>query len=77
MFFSDREPENKMKIIQSIHAYKTEYNFPDKKRSKRLYKKLIKKFGTQTYKKPCFYIMKDTIICHPLAYYELKRKLDQ
>jgi hypothetical protein len=47
-----------IKIIESPLATEDVYNFPlSKNRSKRLYKKLLKKHGAQTFRRPCAYMI--------------------
>lgn len=49
--------------------------FPaSKNRSRRIHKKLIKRFGGEFRKEPCGYRMGNKMILHPVLYAELKRQ---
>lgn len=57
-----------LKIIYSDAALETTNvrNFPvSKHRSKRIFKKLVKRFGGEFSRVPCMYKMGTTLICHP------------
>jgi hypothetical protein len=52
----------------------TERNFPaSKNRSKRIHKKLVKRFGSEFKKVPAMFQIQGRIIAHPVRYAELKR----
>ena len=70
-------PFNGMQVISDPNclADSTERNFPDSKnRSKRIRKKLIKRFGSEFKKVPTMYQIQGRIIAHPVRYAELKRQ---
>jgi hypothetical protein len=48
--------------------------FPDKKWSKRRYRRMVGKHGSWTYHKPVAYRVGPSIICHPKLYAELIRR---
>ena len=55
-----------MKIIESPLATEEVYNFLLlKNRSKRLHKKQLKKYGAQTFRKPCayYYMFSGNLLC--------------
>lgn len=55
-----------IKVIETPHAVQTCYNFPlSKNRSPRLHKKLIKKFGAQTFTKPVAFMVHGNLNAHP------------
>lgn len=70
---------NGVKIIFSEYALRdTEVrNFPvSRHRSKRVFKKLIKRYGSEYVKKPCMYqVAGDGIVAHPSYRAEIERKL--
>ena len=70
-------PFNGVQVISdpSCLADSTERNFLDSKnRSKRMRKKLIKRFGSEFKKIPTMYQIQGRIIAHPVRYAELKRQ---
>ena len=61
-------------IIQSVHALEEteERLFPvSRHRSRRIRKKLIKRFGGEYRKKPCIWKTPDGYVCHPATYRKL------
>jgi hypothetical protein len=55
-----------IKIIESSLATEEVYNFQiSKNRSRRLHKKLLKRYGTQSLRHPGAYMMGGKIIAHP------------
>lgn len=49
--------------------------FPESKhRSRRIHKKLVKRFGGEFRKVPCIWRMADKILMHPTLYAELQRQ---
>lgn len=51
--------------------------FPaSKNRSRRIHKKLVKRFGGEFRKEPCGYQTPQGFILHPVLYAELKRRSD-
>lgn len=68
-----------VQIIVSDAALKEtdERLFPESKnRSRRIRKKLIKRFGGEFRKVPCIYRIGDKLVAHPERYCELERQLD-
>lgn len=66
------------KIVVSQHATKLTYHWPDKKRSKRLIKKMTKRLGPQTTMEPCAYQMADgRMAVHPSIYAQMTAKLSE
>lgn len=67
-----------MRIISDPNALAetTERTFPlSKNRSKRIHKKLVKRFGGEFRKEPAiFKIGGDTIVAHPVMYEQIKRQ---
>ena len=52
--------------------------FPESKhRSRRIHKKLVKRFGGEFRKVPCVWRMPDKIVMHPALYAELQRKTSE
>jgi hypothetical protein len=50
--------------------------FPaSRNRSRRIHKKLVKRFGGEFKKQPCIYRMGDKWIAHPVLYDRLKREI--
>lgn len=67
-------------IIVSEHALKDSDQrlFPESKnRSRRVHKKLVKRFGGEFRKVPCIYRTPQGIIMHPVMYAELQRQITQ
>lgn len=65
-----------MRIIFSEYALEaTDVRlFPaSKHRSKRIHKKLVKRFGGEFRKQPCMFRQGDTLIAHPVYRAELQR----
>jgi hypothetical protein len=55
-----------VKIIESPLATEEVYNFPlSKNRSKRLHKKLLKRYRAQTFRRPCAYMISGDLYAHP------------
>jgi hypothetical protein len=55
-----------IKIIESPLATEEVYNFPlSKNRSKRLHKKILKRYGTQTFRRACAYMISGNLYVHP------------
>lgn len=69
---------NGVQIIVSPHALEnsTVRNFPAKRRSKRLHKKLCKRFGGEFRQVPCIWKTPHGIVMHPVMYAEFKRRVD-
>ena len=64
-----------VKFVISQHALQTITNWPVKKRSKRLHKKLSKKRGPQFTTKPAAYVMADgRMVIHPALFDQLKAR---
>lgn len=63
-----------LKVIVSAAALTIIRNWPDKRRSKRLIKKMTKKYGPEVTSSPTSYQMGNTLIVHPVLYAELKRR---
>lgn len=63
-----------MKIIVSQHATELVTNWPEKRRSKRLVKKMTKKRGPQFSVKPTAYQVGGTMIVHPSILAALRAK---
>lgn len=66
-----RAPE----IIVSAHALETtdERLFPaSKNRSRRIHKKLVKRFGGEFVKRPAIFHVGDKVIMHPVRWHEMK-----
>jgi hypothetical protein len=64
-----------VRITKTPTAVRREYLFPvSKNRSKRIHKKLMKRFGRQWNETPCAYMVKGELFIHPTLYAEL---LDQ
>lgn len=68
-----------MKVVYSDHALETTRLFPESKhRSKRIYKKLIKRFGGEFIKKPCVWKYRnDTLFIHPTLKAEFERMIGE
>jgi hypothetical protein len=64
-----------MKVIESIHAVQRVENFKySKNRSKRLYKKLLKRYNNiQCYDKPCVYVLNNCLYAHPDIVKQLRK----
>lgn len=53
-----------------------EFNFPPSRhRSKRIHKKLVKRFGSYEKRKPATFQIGDTIYMHPVHWHEMQRQL--
>jgi hypothetical protein len=65
---------NGLQIIISANAQKVTWNWPDKKRSKRLIKKLTRLRGPQITTEPQAYRMGGKLIIHPDLYQALKQR---
>jgi hypothetical protein len=64
-----------IKIVVSHNATKLVYNWPEKKRSRRLIKKMTKRLGPQVTIEPAAYTMADGRMCvHPAVYDSLRRQ---
>lgn len=61
-------------ISVSIHATKMVENWPFKKRSKRLHKKLTKLRGPQFSREPCAMITPDGWVVHPAIMNSFRRE---
>lgn len=69
-----------MQIIVSDKALEAseERLFPaSKNRSKRIHKKLIKRFGGEFRMVPCIWKLNGKLIMHPVRYQELKQQIPQ
>lgn len=67
-----------MQIIVSEHALKeTDVRlFPaSRNRSKRIHKKLVKRFGGEFQKVPCIYRIGDKWIAHPVMYERIRSEI--
>lgn len=67
-----------MQIIVSEHALEeTDVRlFPaSKNRSRRIHKKLVKRFGGEFQKQPCIFQMGDKWVAHPVMYDRLQREI--
>ena len=63
-----------VQMAVSPHATQVVYNWPDKKRSRRLIKKLTKLRGPQITTKPCAYRMADgRMVIHPSLFAALQK----
>lgn len=63
-------------IRVSEQATEEVYKFPySRHRSKRIHKKLCKRFGGQIYRKPCIYRTKDHIFVHPELHKDMMRTI--
>jgi hypothetical protein len=61
-------------LVWSPHAVRTEWLFPpSKNRSRRIHKKLMKRFGRQTVQHPAVYQVHGTLYAHP----SFRDKLEQ
>lgn len=68
------------KIIFTTNALKDtdERLFPESKhRSKRIHKKLVKRFGSEFRKQPCMWRVGDMIYAHPAYRAELQRLIER
>jgi len=55
-----------IKIIPAPHCMRTVWNFPQSKnRSRRQHKKLLKRFGVQSYQEPAAYMISGSLYAHP------------
>ena len=69
-----------LEIVVSELALKEtdERLFPaSKHRSRRIHKKLVKRFGGEFRKVPCVWRMADKIIMHPALYVEFQRQMSE
>ena len=65
-----------MQIVVSGNATKLVYHWPEKKRSRRLIKKLTKLRGPQVTTEPAAYTMADgRMVVHPAIYQKLRLEL--
>lgn len=67
-----------MQIIVSEYALEeTDVRlFPtSKNRSKRIHKKLVKRFGGEFKKQPCIFQMGDKLVAHPVMYQRLQQEI--
>ena len=62
-----------MPITVSLNATQRVQNWPDKKRSKRLIKKLTKRLGPQFFDKPAAFKTPMGLVVHPEIYKQLKK----
>lgn len=70
---------NGLRLIYSMHALKegTVRTFPvSKNRSRRIHKKLCKRFGGEFRKEPCIWKTPDAIIAHPSFKSQIERALE-
>lgn len=66
-----------MRVIFTVDAMEdtAERTFPvSRHRSKRIHKKLVKRFGGEFRKRPCIFWSKDTIFAHPSFKAEFERQ---
>lgn len=63
-----------MRVIVDSNAVETKFLFPEKTRSKRLHKKLIKKFGKQKEQIPSAWKLGNDLYVHPEVYDRLKKE---
>lgn len=71
-------PFNGMQVIVSPHALEDTdvRTFPiSRYRSKRLHKKLVKRFGGEFGKRPCIWKMGDKLVMHPVRYAQFTASL--
>lgn len=61
-----------LQITVSEHAVAKTLNWSEKKRSRRLHKKMTKRLGPQWTYTPTSYRMGNVIVCHPTIYSRLK-----
>jgi len=61
-------------ISVSQHSTKEQINWPIKKRSRRLHKKMTKRLGPQITRVPCAFMTTTGMIVHPDIYAQLKRE---
>ncbi len=62
-------------VVPSPWATREKWNFkPSRHRSKRVHKKLLKRFGCQTVKVPAMYMIDGTYVAHPEMIEALKPK---
>lgn len=61
------------KIIVSQHATKEQVNWPIKKRSRRLHKKMTKRLGQQITIVPCAFQTPMGMVVHPLIFEKLRK----
>ena len=61
-----------VKIVTSQFAMQRVENWPVKKRSRRLHKKLTKKHGPQFTEKPCAFMTPHGYVVHPDIYTQLR-----
>ena len=65
---------NGYKVFENQSAVERVSNFRDSKnRSRRVYKKLLKKFKGQYYDRPCAFVVGDKMIVHP----EIMKKIKE
>lgn len=61
-----------MQIFQSERCIERVWNFPQSQnRSRRLHKKLMKRFGVQSFERPAAYMMADKLVAHPKVITEM------
>ena len=65
---------NGMPIHVSLAATERALRWPEKKRSRRLHKKLTNLRGNQIWDKPCSYVIQGTLFIHPTLLPELRRR---
>ena len=73
-------PFGSVQIVISDYALKeTDLRaFPESRhRSRRIHKKLVRRFGGEFLKAPCMFQTPMGIICHPALYGDLKRRLGE
>ena len=61
-------------ITVSVNATERVLRWPEKKRSRRLHKKLTKRLGPQVWNKPAAFQMPMGIVMHPDLYAEIKQR---
>lgn len=67
-----------MRIVVSDYALKDtdERLFPESRhRSRRVHKKLVKRFGGEFRRVPCIYQTPQGLVAHPTMYAQLKREI--
>lgn len=64
-----------MEIIVSPACVEVVENWPKKRRSRRLEKKLIKKLGPQSVLRPSVFLLQGKMIVHPEIYEKIKERL--
>ena len=63
-----------MKVTVSLNATERVLRWPEKRRSKRLIKKMTKRLGPQVWMKPAAFQTPMGLVVHPEIYAELKRR---